>query len=603
MRALVRYAPQASMRWTVISAVMVVLNGVLPVAFVLATGRLIGAVPAAVRSGAGSKDASWLLVLVGVTAVVFVLQQTVTPVRENAVWQLAWYIDIGLQQRVMRATTAPVGIAHLEDPKTLDRIAVARGLDGQMTPGMAIVGVANMTTRYLSGTGSMLILCSYRWWLGLVLAAASILNSARGRREFTSVASVVYGLAGTFRRADYIREVALKPDAAKETRVFGLRDFIGDRYRTDWLSAMTEVWRSRRRSTVVFLVMLAVSVATRSLAFLYIGAGGANGRISLTLTATLLQAVQGIMAFGNITQDDLMIAQGTTALPAALSLERDIAANVAVTGGGRGDVGARPAESIRFEAVSFRYPSTDLDVLRGLDLEIEAGRSLGVVGLNGAGKTTLIKLLTRMYDPTEGRILVDGVDLREFDPPQWQRRVAAIFQDFIRYDLPARDNVGFGHLPLLRDSSALGRAAARAGASTIIDELPAQWDTVLNRQYTDGADLSGGEWQRIALARALLAVEGGAKVLILDEPTANLDVRSEADLYDRFLDITHGLTSIVISHRFSTVRRAERIVVLEGGAVIESGSHDDLVIANGRYAAMYRIQAARFEAEGDGEVA
>jgi ATP-binding cassette, subfamily B, bacterial len=227
-------------------------------------------------------------------------------------------------------------------------------------------------------------------------------------------------------------------------------------------------------------------------------------------------------------------------------------------------------------------------------LEPPAGRSLAVVGANGAGKTTLVKLLCGLYEPTAGRIEVDGQDLAEIDPMAWQERLAAIFQDFSRYALTARENVTLG-APL--DDAALQRAATRAGALPVIDRLPNGWETVLSRQFTGGDDLSGGQWQRVALVRALYAVERGARVLVLDEPAANLDVRAEAELYDRFLDLTAGLTTIVISHRFSTVRRADRIVVLDGGRIAESGSHDELLALGGRYAHMFRLQADRFAGE------
>ncbi|HEV7214817.1 MAG TPA: ATP-binding cassette domain-containing protein, partial [Chloroflexota bacterium] len=253
-----------------------------------------------------------------------------------------------------------------------------------------------------------------------------------------------------------------------------------------------------------------------------------------------------------------------------------------------------PDAAIRFTDVSFRYPGRGVDVLTGLDLTIPAGHSLAIVGLNGAGKTTLIKLLTRLYLPDAGVISVDDVDLATLDAADWQRRLTAVFQDFGRYELSVRENVGLGAPDQACDQARLCEAARLAGALELIEALPHGWDTILSRRYSGGVDLSGGQWQRIALARALFAALGGARVLVLDEPTASLDVRAEADLYSRFLDITKGLTTILISHRFSTVRRAERICVLEHGRVVEEGSHEELLAAGGSYASMFALQAMRF---------
>jgi ATP-binding cassette subfamily B protein len=261
-----------------------------------------------------------------------------------------------------------------------------------------------------------------------------------------------------------------------------------------------------------------------------------------------------------------------------------------------------PWSGIRFEDVSFRYPGTDRLVFDRLDLDIPAGQSLAIVGDNGAGKTTLVKLLARLYEPTAGRITVDGVDLRDLDADTWLERVGVIFQDFIRFELPCRDNVGFGSRRLSGDRDALVAAARKVGAEGIVDRLPRGWDTVLSRAYDGGMDLSGGQWQRIALARALLAVEGGASVLVLDEPTANLDVRAEAELFDRVLESSRGTTTVLVSHRMSSVRRADVICVFDAGRVVERGSHDALMAHGGRYADLFALQAARFREEHREEV-
>jgi ATP-binding cassette subfamily B protein len=289
-------------------------------------------------------------------------------------------------------------------------------------------------------------------------------------------------------------------------------------------------------------------------------ARAAHGTLSLGELTYVLQGIALIGILGSFSKEsDYQTEWGLRSFVGLEKLERRVAEEAETAGTASAD--GLPRESIHFERVRFGYSATP--VLRDLDLTIEAGRSLAIVGLNGAGKTTLVKLLARLYEPQSGRILVDGRPLDEYTVVSWRRRVAAIFQDFVHYDLPVRDNVGFGAVELLGDDTRIRCAR--------------------------------GQWQRVAIARALMAVEGGANVLVLDEPTANLDVRAEAAFFDRFLELTEGLTTILISHRFSTVRRADRIVVLEQGQVIEDGTHEKLLAADGRYAELFHLQAARFQ--------
>ena len=297
--------------------------------------------------------------------------------------------------------------------------------------------------------------------------------------------------------------------------------------------------------------------------------------------------------------DDL-IEYGASRIPVVLELEQ-LVAHHTTTHPGTATALGRPTESIVFEEVTFGYPAAGKVIFDRLNLEIRAGTSLGIVGLNGAGKTTLIKLLTGLEVPQSGRILIDGTDLRELDQESWRKSVAAIFQDFIHYELSARDNIGLGAVEQLAEPSIdeeIERSAVRAGAEGILSRLSHGLDTTLSPRLKSGVDLSGGQWQRIALARSLMAVQGGARVLVLDEPTAQLDVRAEARAYsNRFLDLTSGLTSVVISHRFSTIRRSSRIIVLDGGHVTEDGSHEQLLAADGIYARMFRKQAMRFSSK------
>jgi ATP-binding cassette subfamily B protein len=312
--------------------------------------------------------------------------------------------------------------------------------------------------------------------------------------------------------------------------------------------------------------------------------------IDLRTLAVMLPMLPATVSVGSISINDYKIETMLAALPDLDSLTRELRAPASLSGTGA----APPGGPIRFEGVSFRYPEGDHDVLDGLDLELAEGRSLALIGVNGAGKTTLVSLLARMRDPTGGRITVGGVPLTELPADVWQRRVAVVYQDFTRLPLTARENITMNLDGAPDDPAAIEEAVRRSGSAEVIDGLPGGLETVLSPQYSGGRDLSGGQWQRLALARALYAVEQGASVLVLDEPTAQLDVRAEAAFYDRFLKITAGVTSVVISHRFSTVRRADRIAVLDGGRITELGSHDELLETGGTYARMFNQQAARF---------
>jgi ATP-binding cassette subfamily B protein len=403
------------------------------------------------------------------------------------------------------------------------------------------------------------------------------------------------GFAPERRRRDYYRDLITSGGAGKEIRVFGLLRWLRDRYGANALAAVLPVWKSRRRNLYgAYLLSSPIWLVLAALATVSAARAAAHGALTLGELVYVLQGIVLVGALGTFVYGaDHETEHGLRAFTGLERLERRVAAESPQREGALDAAGA-PRSEIRLERVTFGYGDGERPVLRELDLTIEAGRSLAIVGLNGAGKTTLVKLLARLYEPQAGRITVDGRDLGEYPARAWRRRVAAIFQDFVHYDLSVRDNVGFGAVELLQDDARLRAALQRAGALELVEQLPRGLETTLSREYADGAELSGGEWQRIAIARALMAVEGGASVLVLDEPTANLDVRAEAAFFDRFLELTRGLTTILISHRFSTVRRADRIVVLEQGRVIEDGTHAELVVAGGRYAELFQLQAARF---------
>jgi ATP-binding cassette subfamily B protein len=506
-----------------------------------------------------------------------------------------------MRARALAALARPTGIAHLEDPALRETLTLV--LDGmRWDAGELVTGGAVVLTRLAQGLAAAALVATFNWWAALLLASVWLGAWASAVRVVTGG---LFDQLAALHRSWYLRDVATRPREAKEVRLFGLHPWLLERYTAAWRAATTSLWlagRGDRRAAAVWLI-----VVTAAHALIFVVVARAAGHLPLGRVAVLVQAILAMAALGEI-GGETWIENGLRVVAPVLALEQSLAAQSYTTSGPSseiaipGSVAGRstgmaadlPIQAIRFERVRFRYAGRADDALAGLDLMIPAGRSLAIVGDNGAGKTTLVKLLARLYDPDEGHITFDGRDLRTIEPRAWRQCVAAVFQDFVRYELSAADNVGFGAPCRQHDRDALGRAAARAGALDLIESLPRGWDTILSPRYEGGVDLSGGQWQRIALARALFAVEAGARVLILDEPTAALDVRAEAELFDRFLSITQGLTTILVSHRFSTVRRADRIVVLDGGRVVEQGTHDELVAAGGRYARMFALQADRF---------
>jgi ATP-binding cassette, subfamily B, bacterial len=529
--------------------------------------------------------------LAGLT-VLLLGQQLVGPFRTAVAYRITRRVDGVVRGRVMDVANRSLGTGPLEDPDTLDRLELAGGTIDPFwdaSPGGAAVAVVSLAGRYLQVAGAAVLLARLSVPVAVGLTVLVLLAWHQSRRWNAARLAAVRGNTAIGRASRYTSGLANTPPAAKEVRLFGVLEWLQERFRGEWHTVTSaRIVPLRRASMRRAALLLAITPAV-AWGFVVLVRSDASPRA----LAVALQAGIALFAllFDQRQEDAYQIDFGLEALDVLRQLETDIG-----PGAGRGSVdpAGLPQETIRFEGIRFAYPGTERDVFNGLDLTITAGASLAIVGGNGAGKTTLIKLLARLYEPQGGLIRIDGVPLDDFDPVAWRRRLAVIFQDFVRYELAAADNVGFGGVELLGDEGRLETAAARAGAADVVHRLPAGWRTPLNRQYTGGADLSGGEWQRVALARALFAVEAGAGILVLDEPTANLDVRAEAALFEDFLDLTRGLTTILISHRFSTVRQADRICVLEGGRVVEDGPHEELLAAGGRYAEMFLLQAARF---------
>lgn len=594
--AVLRLYPYAG-RMVPLGIALQLVAALMPVAFIVTTSAIVGRVPGAVHRGLDSPEWRSLRNLLLVAGLLFVVQQVVGPLQFAGEFMLAWKVDDRLRERAAAASFGPIGVRAIDDDDTYEVLTdladPQRGTG--FTPGSACWGTLLVFGMYLQwAVAAALVGVVYTWWAALMLAAGSLAVRIAMRSGFGKHQRYEHGFQKLRRRTNYFRDLITAGGAGKEIRVFGLRDWFRTHYRETALTALLPVWRSRRRhiygayllSSPVWLVLCGIAT---------VGAARAAATGALTI-GELAYVLQGISLIGNLgsfnPQSDYQTEWGTRSFVGLEELERRVADEQATEGGVSAD--GAPHTSIGFENVVFGYD--ERPVLCSLDLTIEAGKSLAIVGLNGAGKTTLVKLLARLYEPQSGRILVDGRPLTEYRVDAWRRRVAAIFQDFVHYELPVRDNVGFGAIELLHDDARVRSALERAGALDFVGQLPEGLDTTLSRSYADGAELSGGQWQRIAIARALMAVEGGAGVLVLDEPTASLDVRAEAAFFERFLELTRGLTTILISHRFSTVRRADRIVVLEHGRVIEDGTHAQLLALGGRYAELFHLQAARFQA-------
>ena len=573
-------APGLALAWFL----ALLFRGALPAAFAIAMGVLVGAV----QHGDSLRGP---LALVGA---IFILLQVLSPIHQALSANLGDRTAAWLYDRLTEACVRPPGMGHLEDPKLTSDLTVARDFDLGMTgPPLTISMdfIASGMVEMVGGIACTLILVRYAWWPPVLLAGAWAATHWLLRESAVWRDRNTEEVRGAQRDADYAYRLAVDPPASKELRLFGLVGWTIERFvarRTRLHELQYAATRLRERPLIWSLLLVAgANIAV----FWALASGAANGRITLGEAVVYMQSAVGVsmIAFGGFSW-----ALDGSAAPVAsvLRLESAMRPTGALPSGSRA-VDAKRAHEIRLRDVTFAYPTgAGAPVLEHFDLTIPAGSSLAIVGQNGAGKTTIAKLLCRLYDPQSGRIEIDGVDLREFDLASWRSRIAAVFQDFIRLELPLRDNVAPAGAP----DDIVCAALESAGAADL-----ASLDTILARGYDGGTDLSGGQWQRVALARALAAVKMGAGVVLLDEPTAQLDVRGEAEIFDRLLAATRLCTTILISHRFSTVRHADRICVLEHGRVIELGTHDELMALSGRYRTMFDLQAERFSVPSDEE--
>jgi ATP-binding cassette subfamily B protein len=489
--------------------------------------------------------------------------------------------------KLMRHAAA-LDLVTFEDAKFQDKLERARR---QTTDRLSMLFlVASLMQQILSLVAmSVSVIAFSPLFFGCLVVSLTPVFWSESR--FAALAySLLYRWTPERRQIDYLRLLGASHTTAKEVKLFGLSEFLIERVNELFQRFYGENRKlAVRRAGVNFLWGLLPNVAYYA-TFVYILERAMARAITVGDLIFLTRAfanARGLL--GQIFQNLSRVAEQALYVkdlfdffetqPALAVAERPLAA-------------PRPMRSgFRFEEVKFAYPGAEKNVLDGISFALEPGKKIALLGENGAGKTTLVKLLCRLYDPTGGRILLDGVDLREYDPVSLRREIGVIFQDFLKYDATAGENIGYGAVERLRDEAGMDRAAAMSYADSVIRGLPQGYETMLGRRFEGGRELSQGQWQKIALARAYMRE---AQLLILDEPTASLDARAEYEVFERFAHLTAGKSAVLISHRFSTVRMADEILVLEAGRIVEQGTHEELVGRGQRYAELFELQAAGY---------
>jgi ATP-binding cassette subfamily B protein len=489
--------------------------------------------------------------------------------------------------RLMEHATQ-LDLVSFEDPVFYDKLERARRQTTARLGMLAVLaGMVQQTITLLSLSAAVV---TFSPWF-LVLLVGAVVPAFLGETRFAMLAySMLYRWTPERRELDYLRWLGASNYSAKEVKIFGLGRYLAERSR--------ELFDRFYRENKTLAIKRAISGTLLNL----LPTGGYYGAYILILVRTL----SGQLTLGSMTFLAGAFARSRGLIESLFSSLNNIAEQAlyikdlfdffdtrpSIASKPDAIPAPRPIRSgFEFRGVSFAYPGSENQVLRRVSFQFDVGERIALIGENGAGKTTLVKLLARLYDPTEGAILLDGVDLRDYDVESLRGEIGVIFQDYMRYDMHVRENVGFGRIEELGNQSRIEEAARKSLAETVIATLPGGYQQMLGRRFEDGVDLSAGQWQKIALARAYMR---DAQVLILDEPTASLDARAEYEVFQRFAELTRDHMAVLISHRFSTVRMADRILVLDGGKIIEQGSHQQLVALGGRYAELFELQAAGY---------
>jgi len=564
--------------------------GMLPAGVAWVGALIVDAVVAAIQADAAAREAATRHALLLVAAEGGLVAALAGAQRGLSLCQSLLRAQLGQRVNAMILEKAlTLELTHFEDSEFYDKLTRARR-EASSRPLSLVMRTFGLAQNGVSLASYGTLLAQFSPWAVAVLVLAGLPSFLAEARFSGAAFRLFLWRSPETRMQHYLETVLAREDHAKEVKLFGVGPLFLQRYR----DIFRKLYREDRDLTVRrdswgFALGL-IATATLYGAYAWVAVATIAARITLgqmTMYVMLFRQGQAavsasLAAIGGMYEDNLYLATLYEYLETPVEPRRGAAMR-----------GPTPDDGIRFQDVGFAYPGAESPVLTGVNLHIRPGSSLALVGENGSGKTTLIKLLTRLYRPTSGRILLDGADLADWDEATLRRRIGVIFQDFARYQLAVGENIGTGDVRHLDDESRWREAAGKGMAAPIIEELPEKYHTPLGKWFNQGRDLSGGEWQKIALSRAFMRTE--ADILVLDEPTAAMDAAAEATIFEHFRALTHGRIAILISHRFSTVRMADQIVVLQDGRIAERGSHDELVRANGHYARLFELQARGYQ--------